>query len=479
MKKFFRAGKRRLMAIRRAIRGKYDAAQTTADNKKHWANADALSADAANSFAVRRTLRMRARYELANNCYARGIISTLANDAIGRGPRLQLLTESGDDNTHVEKSFSDWAAEIRLAQKLRTARMAMASDGEAFLLLSNNPKLHHPVKLDLVLIEADRVTTPLFAPEKGAKAVDGIVFDQNGNPVEYHVLKQHPGDTGWLGSGLEYDPVPASRVIHLFRKDRPEQHRGIPEITPALPLFSQLRRFTLATLDAAETAANFSGVIESNGAAEEETTEESAPFEEIELARNLFTTLPYGYKLGQMRAEHPETTYAMFKRELLNEMARCFNMPYNIAACNSSDYNYASGRLDHQTYDRAISVDRSDIEIVALDPIAAAWMAEAVLIEKLLPQSWRLMGATLPPRHAWFWTNRPHVDPSKEANAQETRLRNNSTTLAHEYALMGKDWEQELRQRAREIALERELGIEATKQTRNPARNRADNSEED
>ena len=28
------------------IRGRYDAAETTADNRRHWANADGLSADA-------------------------------------------------------------------------------------------------------------------------------------------------------------------------------------------------------------------------------------------------------------------------------------------------------------------------------------------------------------------------------------------------------------------------------------------------
>jgi hypothetical protein len=36
-------------------------------NRKHWAHADHLSANAAASPEVRRTLRNRARYEVANN----------------------------------------------------------------------------------------------------------------------------------------------------------------------------------------------------------------------------------------------------------------------------------------------------------------------------------------------------------------------------------------------------------------------------
>ena len=61
--------------------------------------------------------------------------------------------------------------------------------------------------------------------------------------------------------------------------------------------------------------------------------------------------------------------------------------------------------------------------------------------------------------HQWFWDGREHIDPGKEASAQATRLANNTTTLATEYAKQGKDWETELRQRAREVALCRELGL--------------------
>jgi capsid protein len=68
------------------VRGKYDAAQTTHENRRHWANADHLSANAAVGADVRRILRSRARYEVANNSYAKGIVLTLANYVVGTGP---------------------------------------------------------------------------------------------------------------------------------------------------------------------------------------------------------------------------------------------------------------------------------------------------------------------------------------------------------------------------------------------------------
>ena len=62
-------------AVRRVvrfIRGRYDAAQTNDSNRRHWAAADGLAADASASPEVRRILRNRARYEVSNNSYLRG-----------------------------------------------------------------------------------------------------------------------------------------------------------------------------------------------------------------------------------------------------------------------------------------------------------------------------------------------------------------------------------------------------------------------
>ena len=201
----------------RAVPARYDAATTNADNRRHWANADALSANAANSPEVRRTLRNRSRYEVANNSYARGIVLTLANDVIGTGPRLQMLTDNADANRIIERAFATWSTTVRLAEKLRPMRSARATDGEAFAILTNNPKLPYPVQLDLKLVEAEQVTTPDF---RFAGGIDGIVFDAAGNPVEYHVLKDHPGDNS-AGFTQEFDRVPASAMIHWFRVGRP------------------------------------------------------------------------------------------------------------------------------------------------------------------------------------------------------------------------------------------------------------------
>jgi lambda family phage portal protein len=434
----------------RFVRGRYDAAVTTDDNRRHWANADGLSANAANSAEVRRVLRNRARYEVANNSYAKGIVLTIANAVVGTGPRLQLLTNDGEANTRIEREFTAWAKAIRLAEKLRTMRMARITDGEVFAVLTSNPRLPTPVQLDVRLIEADQIATPDMRLDM---LVDGIVFDEYGNPVEYHVLKNHPGDS--YRAMRDYDRVPAESVLHWFRCDRPGQSRGIPEITPALPLFAQLRRFTLAVLSAAETAADFAGILYTDAPAGGEA-DAAEPFEPIELEKRALVTMPSGWKMSQLQAEQPTTGHKEFVEATLNEILRCVLVPFNVGMGNSSGYNYASGRLDHQTFAKAIRVDQSHLEDVVLDRILAAWLDEAALIPGLLPDD---LGPLITWPHQWFWDGHEHVDPAKEATAQAIRLANHTTTLAHEYARQGRDWEEALRQRAKEIALMRDLGL--------------------
>jgi len=433
------------------VRARYDAAQTTVENVRHWAMADGLSADSANSVDVRRKLRQRARYEVANNSYAKGIVLTIANDTVGTGPRLQMLAGDSEANRRTEQAFARWAVAVGLAEKLRTMRMAKATDGEVFGVLTANPLIDSPIKLDVRLVEADRVAAPTVAMLPVVGDIDGIHLDAWGNPAGYTVLRNHPGEIGAWRS--DYDLLSAADVIHYFRTDRPGQHRGVPEITPALPLFAQLRRYTLAVLAAAETAADFAAVLYTDAPANGEAAAVE-PMDIIELEKRMATTLPDGWKLGQVKAEQPATTYSEFKRELLNEIARCLNLPYNIAACNSSGYNYASGRLDHQTYYKSIRVEQAHMGEVVLDRIFAAWCAEAMLTAELA-----VLRTVSGLPHQWFFDGTEHVDPAKEARAQAMRLGSHTTTLAIEYARQGRDWETELRQRAKERQLMNELGL--------------------
>ena len=102
-------------ANRGTLRARYDAAQDTDENRKHWAWADNYSASAANSIEVRRKLRSRSRYEcIEANSFAKGMALTLANDTISTGPSLQC---TGDRfvGAFIEREWRRWARAVGLA----------------------------------------------------------------------------------------------------------------------------------------------------------------------------------------------------------------------------------------------------------------------------------------------------------------------------------------------------------------------------
>lgn len=428
------------------IRAKYDAAQTSSQNIEHWANADNLSANAANSSGVRQILRSRSRYEVSNNSIARGIINTLADDVVGTGPRLQMQIPGAKElNAEIEAAWHEWAEAIGLDSKLRTMRISRAQDGEIFAIMTNNPRIPTPVTLDIRLLEGERVATDSMLPIEND--VDGILFDTFGNPISYNVLRQDPNGLHNISFTNESDTVEAKAMIHWFRPDRPGQARGVPEITSALPLFAYGRRYTLATVAAAESAANFAAILKSNLPPNVEF-DEAVEFEEFPLSRNMITTVPMGYSLEQLKAEQPTATYAEFKKELIAEIARCLSMPYNIAAGDSSNSNFASGQLDFQTYMKSIECDRASMVREVLNRIFAEWIAEAVL-RGMFGAELAALGSKFP--HMWYFDNREVVDVMKAAKATTLALENGTTTLAIEYAKQGKDWEPNMAQRAREL----------------------------
>lgn len=283
----------------------------------------------------------------------------------------------------------------------------------------------------------------------------GIRVDKTGNPAEYAFSPYHPGD----GLGTLVDPnwIPAEGVLHLFRHERPGQLRGIPKTTPALPLFAMLRRFTLATITAAETAADFAALLYSESPGDEEQIESEA-WDRIEIERGALLTVPGGSRLAQLKAEHPNATYAEFCKMILLEISRCLGVPAVLALGTAENANYSSARMDLQLFYRQMEAERSAIiERDFLDPAFEQWVNEAMLIDGFLPEEFVQNFDEF--EWGWRWAAPFGIDRKKEADGAAAELANHTTTLAREYARMGLDWETELRQRAREMEVMRDLGL--------------------
>lgn len=467
--------------VRRIIQARYNSASMSESSQKNFAGADYYSADAAMQRHIRLLIAVRARNEFANNSFAYGIINTLADDTVGTGPRLQLENDESLANIsdakavslqHIERRFHQWADEVGLNGLLRCARIAKAVDGETFIRLLRNPGTDREIQLEPRIFEAECVAsetlaeTPLrYQPSGEPFEVDGILYDQYGNPTKYRFWRVHPGSpTGALPYSFYMED--SAHVIHYGNFFRAGQHRGLSEMTAALHIFNDLRRYSTAVILGAEVAARLSFIISNDLPPElyESTVEVDENGRLAQTALDLTgpkalrsgdfnsLVLPAGYHASQMKSEQPTQSYVAFKDSKIAEAARVFSMPFNVAAGNSSGYNYASGRLDHQVYNKKLLIERGVIGTVVLEPIYKAWSEQDRLLH---PADYQ--GELF---HSWMWDGFEHVDPVKEANAQAARLANGVTSLSEECAREGRDYYSVLRRRKRELEDCKRMGME-------------------
>lgn len=447
--------------------GKYDAAQTNHLNSRHWANADNLSADQANNPGVRKTLRERSRYEISNNTYMGGMVETFANEVIGTGARMEFEDVDPTVNFQIEAAWRMWFEEIGGAEKTKMMFQTSVGDGESFAVEVNGNNPMSRVSLDYMLLDCERCTNGFAgAGVIDGNDIDGIKLNQLGKPVSYSFLLTHPGDNAaYFPTAGKSRTIGAENVIHFFKPNRPEQHRGVPEITSALPLGAKMRSFTLSTIEAARIASTFSGVLHTTGSAYGDALSPGgsngaggfSPMEELALENGQFLALPEGWEMKQVKAEHPTTTYPAFKKSIVAEMSRSLLMPYNVAAGDSAGMNFASGRLDRLTWRKVLQIRQKDVERRIMFKMFMAWWNEAILIDGLLPPKVRRFGYM--PKFKWFFDGDVAIDPQKESKADETDLLSGATTFADVYARKGKNWKEQIKQRAVEKEEMERLGL--------------------
>ena len=281
--------------------------------------------------------------------------------------------------------------------------------------------------------------------------IDGIQFDQFGNPTTYDLLSVHPGSSRRAVVDLQPEQIAARFVMHWFLLRRPGQHRGVPETASTLNTGAASRRWREATIASAETAADFSVFLKTQMTPDE--ADAVAAMSSLDIQNRMMTALPMGWDPFQMKSEHPNATYESFHKAQINEQARPKSMPYNKAACDSSSYNFASGRLDHQTYYGALDVDRADGSELVLTPLFLIWFEEAVRVFGWLGGNPAALGPAAV-AHSWDWPKHFAADIKSEATANEIKLKTGQTTLSRLYSEAGIDFEDVI------ILMARDYGVE-------------------
>lgn len=435
-------------------KSKWDASVHTRRNAEQWKGADYLNADQSLKPEVRKTLRSRSRYECDNNSWLYGMIVSHAESVIGTGARLQIQGY-GNDGNELEREFEKWAESVGFWKTIRTAIVTEIRDGEAFIQLTNRPTNENSCKLFPLLIDAERICSPDLKPDTDDdNQMDGIFFDKWLVPVRYSVAQEHPS----VMAGSKHYTVDAEYMCHLFRQERPEQHRGAPIIASALPSIAMLRAYTIAMLAKMENSASVAGVLRPDPTVIDPDSIADPPFSEFSLPQRSWVTLPSGYSMEQYQLQNPTDSQQTFAISVKIECARCILATRNVVLGDSSTYNYSSARLDMQSYDRAIDIARAEIQHVILEKVFRQWWMEMHGNEEI-------------PQHQWYWEGRPYINPLQEANAEKERLATGTVSYQALCAEHGRDWQDVMRQQFEQEQYKRKLEQEFGFQLPSPQNN--------
>lgn len=399
-------------------------------------------------------VRNRSRQMIRDNEYGKKAVHTLATKIVGTGivSIPELKSERALWNTWAAGEC-DADGQLDLYGLQRLAAMTWKSDGEVLVRrrwrrLSDGLS----VPLQLQLLEPDHIDhSKIERLANGNVVIMGVEFDLLGRRAAYWLWPEHPGEIT-LARGLQpSERVPASEIIHLYRKDRISQVRGVPELAVSLMRLRDLDGYEEAELVRKKIEACFSviistdnpraaaGELQANGAGP--ATEKVAP-----------GMIKYVSNADNIQFGSPAAMggYGEYTSTQLHAIAAGSYVTYHQLTGDTSRSSYTSHRAALREFYDLIDQEQWLTFIPMLVRPVRAWWREAAALagQKVGSKPDRI---TTP--------RKPLVDPLKDTMADKEDIRGGLATLSEKLRERGYDPEAVFEEMARERKTLADLGI--------------------
>lgn len=444
------------------------------------------------------TLRQRSRDLYAGGGLGRSGPTSLTTGVVGWGiqpkPKLdgdvlgmtdekceelerQILREF---NLWARNTFCDWERQANFYELQQLAFLSMLVSGDCFVLFGSKENKRTPYQLTLRLLEADRVGTPGSEGDSesvelanGSRIVDGVEISRDGEVVRYYIANRHPLN-GETTESVTYSSIDAygkdtglPNVLHLMTRERPEQRRGVPFVAAEIEQIKQFDRYLKSELAANVVSSMLTAFIissEDDGKAGMEDAvneEEKVTNDEmsLELAPGAVYDLPPGKTVKEINPIRNNSAFESFVSTLETVIGSSMGIPKEVLI-EKYESNYTAARAAMLDFWRTVKVYRTRFNAAFNQAIYEQWLAEAVALGRIeapgffddpaIRDAW--CGCS------WIGASMGHVDPLKEINAATMRIAQNITTQEQEASeYNGGDWNANVRQRRKEMAVQKEI----------------------
>lgn len=446
----------------------------------------------------------RAIDALHNSGWLAGAVQQSVGAIIGTGlklaskPDYEALGWTADASDEfarlVERRWEAWSGnplECDAGGRWTVAQMTEAvvrlnyAYGESLALLPAVTRPESRTRAKVHLLPPHRLTQD----SNGVDLFQGVRMGDWGLPIAYRIqLSGIAGENYAMPVMVRArDGAGRPQVAHIFNGG-PGQTRGISPLAPVLKIVRQYDQLADATLQAALIQAIFAATIQSNEPTKDVMLALQDPAEQgmtqgagMSLSGFLgakadwyeHTTFDFG-RAGRVahlfpgesldfhRSEHPNSTYEAFASFLLREIARCLGLSFETVTGDYRGATYSSVRMSTSENWPIVLGRRKTIAARFVQTVFEAWLEEEIETGRIpFPGGFY---AFLEQREAvcradWRGPPKPQADDLKLAMANKTLKAMGVVSDEMVCSDYGADVEDVYRQRAREAALRKKLGL--------------------
>lgn len=442
-----RARARAALDIVEAVRG-YDGARI---GRRGNGRSPSTSANAEIGPAQVR-LRNRVRDLVRNNAHAARIVDVLAGHMVGTG--IVPVSRTGDAglDKRVNDLWARWSdvcdadGQLDFYGLQALAVRGMVEAGEA--LARFRPRRLDdglPVPLQLQVLEADHLDSTKHGLMGAGRAILGIGFDALGKRNAYWLFREHPGDT--VATSFESVAVPADEVMHLYRKQRAGQVRGVTAFAPVVSMARDIADYHEAAIVKARIEACFAGFITSDDSSAgsvpvgPETKGETGQRVQSLEPGALMRLMP-GEEIT-FAAPTSSSSFEPFMVHSLQAMAVGAGCTYDQVTGDLRQANYSSLRAGKVEFRRLVEQAQYHAVIPMWCAPARRRFIEAAILAGELPR--RAGGYPC----EWMPPANEPIDPLKDLTADILAVRSGRMTIPQFIAGWGNDPEAQLEEIAR------------------------------
>lgn len=447
------------------------------------------------------TLRQRGRMLYMSAPIATSAIKTNRTNTIGMGlklnPRIDRdilgLTaeqaEAWEKKTKAE--FALWANKKRncdatgindFYEMQQLCFVSWLTSGDVLILKKDKEVKNCPYSLKLMVVEADRCSTPEsnytfgfnltdgINNDNKNRIYDGVEIDSDGAVVAYHIRNTYPYEikaekTQWQRVVAYGENTGLPNVIHLMNSERPDQYRGVTYLAPVIEYLLQIRRYTESELTAALVESFFTAFVKTESGDPSDMPfnevgdgqpgeEDSVSYDpnEYELGPGTINVMNPGEDVVFADPKRPANGFDGFVKTIAKQIGSALEIPYDLLL-KEFNASYSASRAALLEAWKSFKMYRNWFATGFCQPVYELWMCEAVARGRIsAPGFWNdplIKEAWL--KAEWIGPSQGQLDPVKEVNAEILAVANGFTTNEDAaIRLNGSDWNSNVEKLERE-----------------------------